>query len=353
MTESVSSGQNAVPAWLQDQLLSLLQQRGHALLLSGPPGLGQYPLAYALAKAWLCDQPTPAGACGQCASCHSVDVRAHPDLHVLLPETVALELNWPLPSAAQDEIDKKSRKPSRWIRVEAARAAVAFTQMTRARSRFQVVLIYPAQRLNVESANTLLKTLEEPPGDVRFVLATEASHMLLPTIRSRCLTHNMSWPSTKTSQQWLETTLQPTPSPETATTWLQAAGGRPMDALTWAELGLTHAQWSSLPKSIAKGQLGHMQDWTPAVILDTLQKVAHDTQSAWVGATPRFFAAADLPTLPHLRALEQWALRLSTWRRTVEHPYNAGLQTEAWLCDAAIVFATAAKPQRAGSPTPH
>jgi DNA polymerase III subunit delta' len=340
--------QGALAPWLQTQLLQLLTQRGHALLLSGPPGLGQYELAYALAQAWLCDTPTAQGACGQCASCHSVAVRAHPDLHVLMPETVAPELGWPLPPAAQDAIDKKERKPSRWIRVDAARAAVAFTQMTKARSRFQVVLIYPAQRLNVESANTLLKTLEEPPGDVRFVLATEAAHMLLPTIRSRCLTHTMSWPTPEMSQAWLSHTVQPAPDAATAHTWLRAAGGRPMDALLWAERGLTSAQWSALPKAVAKGQLGGMQDWDSPAILDTMQKIAHDTQAAWVGAPPRFFNAADLPELPHLRALEQWALRLANWRRTVEHPYNAGLQTEAWMADAAMVFAPPARPSRPG-----
>ena len=350
----MSDSQASAPLapWLQDQLQALMQQRGHALLLSGPPGLGQYELAYALAKYWLCDEPTQTGACGHCSACHSVDVRTHPDLHVLMPETVAPGLNWPLPAAAQDAIDKKERKPSRWIRVDAARSAVAFTQMTRARARHQVVLVYPAQRLNVESANTLLKTLEEPPGDVRFVLATEAAHMLLPTIRSRCLTHNMVWPDTHTCTQWLSTAVEPVPSAQAAATWLRAAGGRPMDALTWAALGLSAAQWSGLPKAVAAGNLGAMQDWDAAVILDTLQKIAHDTQAVWVGAPPRFFEATDLPALPHLRTLEQWAQRLSRWRRTVEHPYNAGLQTEAWMADAAMVFAPAAKsarPARAGA----
>ena len=350
----MSDSQASAPLapWLQDQLQALMQQRGHALLLSGPPGLGQYELAYALAKYWLCDEPTQTGACGHCSACHSVDVRTHPDLHVLMPETVAPGLNWPLPAAAQDAIDKKERKPSRWIRVDAARSAVAFTQMTRARARHQVVLVYPAQRLNVESANTLLKTLEEPPGDVRFVLATEAAHMLLPTIRSRCLTHNMVWPDTHTCTQWLSTAVEPVPSAQAAATWLRAAGGRPMDALTWAALGLSAAQWSGLPKAVAAGSLGAMQNWDAAVILDTLQKIAHDTQAVWVGAPPRFFEATDLPALPHLRTLEQWAQRLSSWRRTVEHPYNAGLQTEAWMADAAMVFAPTAKsarPARAGA----
>jgi len=55
--------------WLQRQLNELRQQRGHALLLVGPSGLGQYELALALARSWLCETPTERGACGQCGSC--------------------------------------------------------------------------------------------------------------------------------------------------------------------------------------------------------------------------------------------------------------------------------------------
>ena len=66
--------------WIAAQLRQLLAQRGHAWLLQGPSGLGQYKLALGMAQAWLCDQPTAGGACGRCASCHQVEVRAHTDL---------------------------------------------------------------------------------------------------------------------------------------------------------------------------------------------------------------------------------------------------------------------------------
>ena len=91
MTDAVLTAETAgLAPWLQDQLAQLRQQRGHALLLSGPPGLGQYSLALALARAWLCEQPSHQGACGVCTSCHAIDVRTHPDLFVLMPETLSL-----------------------------------------------------------------------------------------------------------------------------------------------------------------------------------------------------------------------------------------------------------------------
>ena len=278
MSEGVAP---ALAPWLQTQLSELRAQRGHALMVSGAEGLGQYALAHALARVWLCDTPTEQGACGACDSCRAVAQRTHPDLVVLVPEALAPELGWPIPAAAQDEIDRKSRKPSKWIRVDAARAAVAFTQLTVSRARHQVVLIHPAHHLNVEAANTLLKTLEEPPGDVRFILACEALHQVLPTIRSRCHIHQMTWPSQSEAVQWLQQAVSPAPSEATALTWLTAAGGRAQGALAWAELGLTEVQWQGIPKAIANGQVGIMASWPAALVLDTLQKVAHDTQAHW------------------------------------------------------------------------
>ena len=236
--------------WLHQQISTLLSRRGHAWLLQGPSGLGQYNLALELARAWLCENTTPAGACYQCASCHSVDVRSHPDLCVLMPETVALELDWPLDEKSQKEIDDKKRKPSKEIRVEAARDMVAFSQQTRSGGSTKVVFVYPAERMNHVTANTILKTLEEPPGECRFVLASEAAHQLLPTIRSRCQTHTMVWPTEAEALSWLQT--QGVPSADAAVL-LRAAGGRPEDALDLANAGLKAAIWAGLPKAVMRG----------------------------------------------------------------------------------------------------
>jgi DNA polymerase-3 subunit delta' len=195
----------ALSPWLHQPLAELLRQRGHAWLLQGPSGIGQYELALALAAAWLCEQPAEEGgtACGHCPSCHAIEVRTHADLCVLMPEVAMGELGWPLDEKAQADIDDKKRKPSREIRVEAMRDAVGFAQRTSARGRGKVVLVYPAERMNNITANALLKTLEEPVGDVRFVLASEAAWQLLPTIRSRCLGFTLPWPETAEAEAWL------------------------------------------------------------------------------------------------------------------------------------------------------
>ena len=331
--------------WLQSQLKSLFQQRGHAWLLAGPSGLGQFELAVALAKAWLCENAMPQGACGVCGSCHAVDVHTHADLAVLMPELLSLELGWPLDEKTQDDLDSKKRKPSKEIKVDAAREVVSFTQFTRSRGTTKVVLVFPAERMNGITANTLLKTLEEPPGEVKFVLATEAAHQLLPTIRSRCLGHTMVWPVFDDALSWLQLASveeqgadkkpgKP-PSLSDLKTLLVAAGGRPADALAWVRSGQAAAiaqNWQALPSAMAKGDVSALGDFLPAQAVDALQKLCHDVMAVKAGAEPRFFDVSDLPASAaksSVFALANWAKELSITARTVEHPYNPGLMLES------------------------
>ena len=318
--------------WIARQANDLLAQRGHAWLLQGPSGLGQYELALALVSAWLCEKPTVQGACGNCPSCHAVAVRTHADLAVLMPETVMIELGWPLSEKAQDEIDKKTRKPSKEIRVDAMRDAVEFSQRTDARGRGKAVLVFPAERMNTITANTLLKTLEEPPGDVRFVLAAEAAHMLLPTIRSRCLAHTMKWPEADEALTWLSGQGVTAP---VAQSLLRSAGGRPTDVLRQAESGLSPDWWAALPKAMRGGDARHLANMSPAQAIDALQKLCHDMVLRHSGAAPRFFDASQLPPgHASVAVLSDWFKRLMQSARTAEHPFNAGLMLEALTADA-------------------
>jgi DNA polymerase-3 subunit delta' len=370
------SAQPALAPWLQTQLEYLLTQRGHAWLLSGPSGLGQFELALALAKAWLCDAPTAQGACGQCGSCHSVEVHTHPDLCMLMPEALCVSLGWPLDEKTEKELEK--RKPSKEIKVDAAREAVSFTQFTRSRGNTKVVLVFPAERMNNITANTLLKTLEEPTGEVKFVLATEAAHQLLPTIRSRCLGHTMRWPDFEDSLRWLQSQTATPRDSSTSTkavrdqpaaskredlrVLLAGAGGRPEDALVWLNGGASDTaarQWQALPKAMARGDVSALSDWAPSLALDALQKLCHDMWVVKVGGKPRFFNLADLPiqtqkpaagqgaelALPSasatsIFAMATWAKELATAARSVEHPYNPGLMLEAMVSRAKQALGT-------------
>jgi DNA polymerase-3 subunit delta' len=317
--------------WLQRALEALLRQRGHAWVLQGASGLGQYELGLALAAAWLCEQPSGQGACGQCPSCHAIEVRTHADLCMLMPEVQMQELGWPLDEKAQADIDDKKRKPSREIRVEAMRDAVGFAQRTSGRGRGKVVLVYPAERMNPITANTLLKTLEEPVGDVRFVLASEAAWQLLPTIRSRCLGFTLPWPAPAEAAAWLA--AQGIAGSD-APALLRAAGGRPRDALRLAERGQSPKAWALLPKAMLRGEVAALADHAPAAAIESLQKLCHDLMATRSGAAPRFFEPADLPAAPPDAALARWAKSLMNAAKTAEHPFNAGLMIESLVSEA-------------------
>jgi DNA polymerase-3 subunit delta' len=322
---------NALPPWIHAQTRTLLKQRGHAWLLSGPSGLGQYTLALSLVRAWLCERPIEEGACGQCGSCHAIDVHTHADLCVLMPETWMLALGWPLSEKAQSDLDEKKRKPSKEIRIEAMRDAVEFSQRTSARGQGKAVLVFPAEDMNAFTANALLKTLEEPAGDMRFVLASEAAHQLLPTIRSRCLTHTMVWPPVQAAQDWL---LSQGLEAEHAEMALRACGGRPEPALQWAQSGQEPSVWASIPKAMARGDLQAVRDWSPQQVIVAQQQLCHDLMAIAVGAQPRFFQAKDLALGVALPDLSQWSAALVAHCRTMDHPFSAPLFVEALMAEA-------------------
>ena len=226
------------------------------------------------------------------------------------------------------------RKPSKEVRIESMRLAIEFAQRTSSRNHGKVVIIYPAERMNTITANALLKTLEEPPGDVLFILASEAAHLLLPTIRSRCLTHTMLWPQTEQALAWLQ--AQGLPQNDAAVL-LKAAGGRPQDALALREQGMQAQQWRALPQAAKAAQVSAFDAFSPTQTIDILQKICHDALAIKAKAAPRFFEMEDFPAanaLPGWLQLSRWGQSLKQDRKSSEHTYNAGLFLEDLLTRA-------------------
>lgn len=149
------------------QLRTMLREHRlpHALLLTGPDGVGKKKLGHVLAAALLCEAED--GPCGHCASCRAMASGTHPDYLEVLPERTGR-------SAAVIRIDA-----IRSMQVEASRYPVL--------SKQRVVLIDDADCMNEAAENSLLKTLEEPEGAVTFLLVTGARSSLLDTILSRCM----------------------------------------------------------------------------------------------------------------------------------------------------------------------
>jgi len=347
--------------WLHAPLAQALQQlHSHAVLLHGPQGVGQFEFSLALARAWLCEQPVgdDAGsapvlkpACGQCVSCKLMNAGSHPDFHLVLPEALQGSLGLGGSEGGADDgadggndggSDKsgekggKSRKPSQEIKVDAIRAVVQFSQSTASRGRAKVVMVHPVERMNMVAANTLLKTLEEPPGRVRFVLSGSALEQLLPTVRSRCQAWRLSLPDADVAADWLARQLKL--SPEDARVLLAAAGGQALNARDRFAQGLDARSWMSLPRELQQGQAGTLSQWPLPWMVESLQKLCHDLARTAVGAQPRYFPADCLPPPPEMSRLQQWSQELSRMARHADHPWNLPLKVETLVLQARAVM---------------
>jgi DNA polymerase-3 subunit delta' len=357
--------------WLAEPLAAALaQQRAHALLVHGPEGVGQFEFALALARAWLCETPIeqrsaglPAGqlnrlACGHCTSCHLVDGRSHPDLRLIVPEALrgmAGLAGDEADDAAGDATGARKRKPSREIKVEQIRAALDFSELSGARSGLRVLLLHPAEALNGISANALLKTLEEPPGDLRFILSCGAPEALLPTVRSRCQSVRLSAPPRALGLRWLQSQLALDDAD--GDLLLDACADQVLAAQALAAAGLGAAAWRDLPAQLWRGDTAALAIWPLPELVDALQKLCHDLSLQAVGAPPRYFAVESLAALvpgaapgraragepaavdagqraAHLARLTAWAAELRALARRAEHPWSAALAIEALVAAA-------------------
>jgi DNA polymerase III subunit delta' len=316
--------------WLEEPLRrALRQQRSHALLVQAAEGVGALQFEVTLAQAWLCEAADDARPCGMCGSCRLVQSRTHPDLHVLLPEALRMAIHWG--GGGDDETPdtgKANRRPSRQIRIDEVRAAIDWIVQTSSRGRAKVLVLHPAEAMNPQAANALLKTLEEPPGQARLLLGTTDAARLLPTLRSRCQRMRLGAPGVEAACTWLEQQ-----GLDDAAALLAAAGGAPLDAQALAALGLGGAAWLSLPRAVAQGRAAPFAGWPVPRVVDTLQKICHDAMVQAAGGTPRYFGPDALPAGPDLAALVSWGRSLGRVARHDEHPWNDALLVEALVCE--------------------
>ena len=336
--------------WLAAPLQRGLQAHAHALLLHGPEGVGQFDLALTLAQGWLCEAPPGVSArpCGVCAACRLVQAHSHPDLLVLLPEALREALGWAGGEGDEGGTEKASKaKPSKEIKVEAVRAAVAFAQTTSARGRGKVVVLHPAERINAIASNALLKTLEEPPGNARFLLSCAAPEALLPTIRSRCQALPLTLPPAETATQWLRSRGVAEPA-----VMLAACGGQPLQALEWSEEGVDARLWTQLPSLMMRGEAAPFLNWPLPRLVEALQKLCHDALCVASGAAPRYFPSGAVRAEAGSAPLTQWARSLTRIARHADHPWSAGLLVESLVNEARMALVPQGVAGRAGPGKP-
>jgi len=198
---------------LLEKILSLKQQQRlpHAILVdfkSEEVGTG---FIWCLTMLMLCKNTENAVPCGRCQSCQMMLSNTYPDfIHVGLQR------------------DDKSNKLNKNIKIEQIRKLIHEVQLTRHYDNLKVVAIYPADKMSIASANSLLKTVEEPASDVLILLVTHNKGKLPITIRSRCQVWSLEQPEKQVSLNWL---LDKGMQSSECEQYLEYAGGDPLLAL--------------------------------------------------------------------------------------------------------------------------
>lgn len=326
--------------WHESEFNRLLAARRvlpHALLIHGRQGIGKLTFARSLAQALLCEQSMASGrACNRCAACNWFNSSSHPDFRLIEPDSLA---------ESADAEEGGEKRGGQRIRIEQIRELPDFINISSHRGGPKVILLHPAESLNVNAANALLKSLEEPPAGTYFLLVAHRIHFLLPTIKSRCGQFALPAPEPRAAIEWLSS--QGVKDPELA---LAQTGDAPLlaqqltEQMYWEQrqhflkrISDREFDALSLAEQIRDYPVPHivswLQKWTYDLVLDKiLGKVRYNPD--YKGELDRL--AAGIERLSALR-FHRETIRL---QRVIDHPLNARLLFEQLLIDYAGLVQT-------------
>jgi DNA polymerase-3 subunit delta' len=338
MSNSIYPWQEA--SWQQLQLLR--QRMPHAILFHGAAGIGKSDFIERFAQGLLCEAVLPDGhACGQCSSCGWFSQQNHPDYRRVRPEALEDE-----PAAEGEEGEGESKKtakstkvPSKEIKIEQIRALADFMNISTHRQGLRVVVLYPAEALNMPASNALLKTLEEPPPGTVFLLASNSLDRLLPTILSRCRKFALPMPSHAEALAWLKAQ-----GVADADSWLREQGGAPLAALAQSESG-SREEMDMLLQMLAHPSVeaalraaDKMQKVPLAALVSWLQRWLYDMFSYKLSGNIRYYPRyrkelAGLADKVHVGKLMAAIKGANDRRAIADHPLSPKLFIEDMLLD--------------------
>lgn len=303
--------------WLQ--LHTRRQRLPHAILLHGPAGLGKGDFARAVAGALLCEHPheTEGTACGHCPACVWFVAGNHPDFRSLQPTAL---------SSDGEGADSTKKKPSREITIDQVRSLEDFLQVGAHRQGRRIVLIDPAEAMNRNTANALLKSLEEPGEGALFLLVTHRHEQLLPTIRSRCQALAIRPPPEPESLAWLA--AHGIDHPEH---WLSLAGGAPVAAAALAGDRALRELNQSLQKHLSAGP-----QLAPVDVAADLDKQLKGLQGG----------EALYPMRGLIDAIQRWCIDLAQVRAGLPARYHRDRRSELMQLAAGTTLGRIVRYQR-------
>jgi DNA polymerase-3 subunit delta' len=348
----------------------------NAVLIHGQSGIGKFEFSIELARALLCENSAGTKPCKQCEACRWFDSGNHPDFIALVPEThrkllpqgdFDADSESPKKSKAgqaDGDGDAPEKKEKKSISIEDARSAIEGLSIGSHRGGNRVILVYPLEMLRSDSANTLLKSLEEPSKNTIFILLADRLDRVLPTIRSRCRLLSATRPDRLSGLNWLHTQLDMIPGLKMSDADVESIydeqGGAPyavLDSLIARHNKdekdeLTIAIQASRYLLQAMSQGGRI-NWLDAadktqkaqysVLLATMQRWVSDVQSCAQMGSPRYYpkheaAIKTLAQQARLPKLLRFWKSLIQARRHENHPLATRIQLEALLSQYQQVF---------------
>lgn len=312
------------------------QKLHHAFLMHGRSGIGKYDFALSFSKALLCPNKNHTGhACNECSSCRWFGDESHPDFRLISPEQES--------SSDEETVTAKKTKKKTQISVAQIRELSDFLSLSSHQtSGLRIILINPAESLNLASANALLKMLEEPAPGVIFILIAHQLQRLLPTIISRCQKINMPVPDEAQASAWLN--LKGVQNPAQQLAYLE---GSPIKVLSEQA---QFDQLSEIWKHLALGRKLDSQAAAPVLITSSVetgivavQKWLYDIVTIKLGQQLRYHVQhgralqvlADRVNLGRLFELQK---KTNELRKLASHPLNHELQMENLLVEYTKVF---------------
>jgi DNA polymerase-3 subunit delta' len=335
MTTSIYPWQET--AW--QQLQALRARMPHAILFHGAAGTGKAGFIEHFAQSLLCENAGPGGhACGACVSCGWFAQHNHPDYRRVRPESFEDEVSGE-GEEGEDKKAAKSKTPSKEIKIEQIRQLADFMNISTHRQGLRVVVLYPAEALNMPASNALLKTLEEPPPGTVFLLSSNSLDRLLPTILSRCRKFALPMPGHDEALAWLKAQ-----GVADADSWLREQGGAPLAALAQSESG-SREEMDMLLKMLAHPSVeaalraaDKMQKVPLASLVSWLQRWLYDMFSYKLSGNIRYYPRyrkelAGLADKVHTARLMAAIKGVNERRAIADHPLSPKLFIEDMLLD--------------------
>lgn len=356
MSEFKEYLKNSLHPWLVNSFNELTSHPlPQALLIHGTANIGKLKFGLALAKYELCENSGKLNyACGNCDACHWFAAGNHPDFVPVLPEDLESLLNFSkldVENSKNQSNLTEDKKLSKFIKIEQIRDALSSIEIGAHRGKSKIVLIYPVEGMQSAAANSLLKSLEEPPKNVKMILISHQIDRVIPTIKSRCRLVSIGPPSFEQGLEWLTMNLDGANiSAEKIKSTYRENGGAVLKSLEQLQnndmsfssevvlrclmnpLQLNQSNFSEVISKVAmKDLIFILQKWVLdlTLLINELSPKFYPSQIIFLSKYSKDISIEKLLT---------YSSKLTIAQKYSEHPLNNKIQAEQLLVDYLKLF---------------